>query len=481
MLPQNEVVHSLRLVCKQWRNEIDKLYDFRVELDDRKAGWERVLDLRVKHCRIVHFIRPPATGPGTRIFKYTNLIRTLIMHSAIHPANFFYVLADCAGSILELKINNIGYHLLGFEFPSKFCNFHFNRLESLDVRLCTLRNQDSTEAFPFSPFLNLGEGKGISRIFNDFVAASFPSLKNLRVEVRCFGFDQTSSAISTVLSFLSKQRQLKSFNFELILGHGLPTSEFRPLSDSDLQTINLQRLRQIANLEGLRLVSSSPIGVNLLIDFLDQQQALRYLEVDLFPAPCSVFREVVLRNVNTLVSVEITDLCIWDEEGNCTPFDVSAFAGCHGLKKLILDRNIVRRRIFDTDELIKLYNLPASLEELALNYFNIRTDEFVQFVNSEAGQHVAALMLTQCGSTGEFGVNGTVLECIVELPNIHFVEISPLNFSDPEERDKLNILLETFGYSADHAYFQYTRITAELPVRIRAFLFADEYDDDEED
>ena len=438
--------------------------------------------LRAKYCRIVHFIHPPPTGPGTTIFKHTNLIRTLVIHNAIHPANFYYILADCAASLSELKINNVGLHLLGFEFPSTFCSFHFHRLESLDIRLCTLRNQENTtEVFPFSPFINIGEGKGIARIFNDFLAASFPSLKNLRAEVRCFGFDQTSSAISTVLSFLTRQCHLKSFNFELILGHGLPTSEFRPLSESDLENIDLKRLKQLTNLDGLRLVSSSPIGVNLLVDFLDQQQTLRYLEVDLFPAPTSVFRDIVLRNANTLISVEITDLCIWDEEGNCTPFDASVFGGCCCLKKLILDRNTVRRRVFDTVELIRLSDLPASLNEIALNYFNVRTDEFVEFVNSEAGQNVAALMLTQCGSTGEFGVNGTVLECIVELPNIHFVEISPLNFSDPEERDKLNILLETFGYSADHAYFQYTRITAELPVRIRAFLFADEYDDDEED
>ncbi|CAG7718611.1 unnamed protein product [Allacma fusca] len=476
-IPQKELVHNLRLVCKQFRAEIDEMCSFHVDLDDRKHCWERVLQLRIRSCKILHFLRPPPGGPGTTILKHPYLLRTLKITEHISPSNLYYLLSDCCRSLGELRLH-IGFNLLGYEFPP-LSTFSFERLQRLEIIVSTV-GSSSSDAFPFSPFINSAQSKVVQGIFTEFLLNIFKLLSVFKIQIRCFGFGQVSNFVASVLVFLgSHSGTIEGFDFELILGHGLPSAEFQPISETELERIDFQRIRNLRELKALRVVSSSPIGVNLWIDLVTQQVNLNFLEVDLFPANCSIFRDVINRNCGSLVSVEITDLSVWDEEGNCSPFDCTIFGGCLNLKKLILDRNVTRRRMFDTAELINLFNLPSSLDEMALNYFNILSDELILFTNSESGQNIRTLYLTQCGNSGLYGVDGTVLERIIELPKIHFIEISPLNFSDPEEQDKLNIILDTFGYSENHSYFQLTKTTHEFPISLNVFSIDSESDDEE--
>lgn len=74
------------------------------------------------------------------------------------------------------------------------------------------------------------------------------------------------------------------------------------------------------------------------------------------------------------------------------------------------------------------------------------------------------ISLTQCGDSGPFGVHGSVLQKIITLPTIQFIEISPLNYSvDVTESQKLDLILTTFGYPKKHSYFQLRRVDASTP------------------
>lgn len=107
-------------------------------------------------------------------------------------------------------------------------------------------------------------------------------------------------------------------------------------------------------------------------------------------------------------------------------------------------------------ELVQLSYLPLSLSELNLNYFLINSEDLLLVFNSQ-GQSLTSISLTQCGDSGGFGVNGSVLQAIITLPTIQYIEISPLNHN-ADEVQKLNLILLTFGYPERHSYFQLKRI-----------------------
>ena len=118
---------------------------------------------------------------------------------------------------------------------------------------------------------------------------------------------------------------------------------------------------------------------------------------------------------------------------------------------------MTRRRnpVLET-ELVQLSYLPQSLSELNLNYFLINSEELLLFFNIQ-GQSLTSISLTQCGDSGMFGVNGSVLQAIITLPTIQYIEISPLNHN-ADEVQKLNLILRTFGYPERHSYFQLKRV-----------------------
>lgn len=98
--------------------------------------------------------------------------------------------------------------------------------------------------------------------------------------------------------------------------------------------------------------------------------------------------------------------------------------------------------------------------ELNLNYFLILSEDLFTYFTSSVSFNLTSLSLSQCGDSEEFGVQGSVLQKIISLPVIHFIEISPLNFRVSwEEQQKLNLILTAFGYPEKHSYFQLERVT----------------------
>ena len=447
-------------MCQDWRNEIDDLVEFIVKIDDSKPYWERILQLRIKSCEIIQFLKPPPQGLGTTCLKYPNLIRTLkILTNRISPNNFFYLLSDCSANLRQFALK-LSFPLLASQFPATFSLFNFEQLKELEINVSTIPPFLSDEAQ-----LHFHEYRRDNQevLFTQFICNPMRSLKHLKIELQVLGSSQVSKFTALVLRFMySHWKILETFDFELIQGHhGIPSSEAQDLNESDQETLDLKALDRVSNLKALRLVSSSAIGVNIWIGVMENQNNLEFFEVDILPAHNSVFRTIIAKNFKTLRILEITDLTVWNQDGEPEPFDVSILESCSSLKKLVLDRNVAStRRAYDCAELINLFQIPSTLNELALNYFNVLSEDLFLLASAEAGRNLRNLTLTQCGNSGPFGVTGTVLESIISLESITFIEISIMNFSDPDERLKLNSILMSYGYGEDHSYFQLSKLTS---------------------
>jgi hypothetical protein len=88
----------------------------------------------------------------------------------------------------------------------------------------------------------------------------------------------------------------------------------------------------------------------------------------------------------------------------------------------------------------------------------IPSEELLLLFNAPS-RSLTSLSLTQCGDSSIFGVNGSVLQAIITLPTIQYIEISPLNHNvDGTEAQKLDLILTTFGYPERHSYFQLKRV-----------------------
>jgi hypothetical protein len=475
-LNQRQAV-NLRLVCRQFRDDIDTLIDLNVDLDERSPHFQRVIQLRIKRCKILHLLEPPPLGPGTTILKHPNLLRTLhIRTDKISPENFHYILADCAEYIKEFS-SLLTTPLLTHPFPPQL-SYKFNHLLSLNLSLSSL---------PPEGGLQMGPPKKLQdNLFHQLLAHPMPHLKSFRVELRCIGFAQISRFSTLILSFISKHwKKLDNLDFDLITGHGMPSAEIRPLAESDVdELLDNSLLQKVAGLQAVRVVNSTAVGIDMWATLLSNQKKLEFLETDILPAPAALFKQIILNNSSTLVHVDIGDLTQdRDDTDEEVPFDLSVFQNCAKLKKLTLDRNtsmgLFQRRdrahLEDKAQLINLFSLPESLQELAVNYFLVLSDELLILFSSQVGKRLKSLTLAQCGGSGIFGVDGTVLEKIVSLENIQFIEISPLNYSSQDERRKLNMILTAFGYHEDHSYIQLSRVA---PSVSGGDYFQDEVDED---
>jgi len=273
----------------------------------------------------------------------------------------------------------------------------------------------------------------------------------------------------------------------------MPSSDVRPFLESNMDIITpyIHILNQsVSSLKAARVVNSTSIGIDLWAEFLSKQSKLSLLETDILPAAASLFKQIVQKNCATLVHIDIGDLTLDKNEDSeeDVPFDLIVFQNCSSLKKLTLDRNTstnlfhqIRPRAAAEDRahLTNLSCLPSTLKELAFNYFLILSDELLFLFTSDVGRSLNSLTLAQCGNSGNFGVDGSVLEIIVSLENIQFVEISPLNFdSGEEEKQKLNMILTTFGYHEGHSYIQLSRVG---PSAVEDFVLQDDYEDDDND
>jgi len=454
---------TLRLVCQQWRHEIDEFCDFSAIIDDRKQTIEtlqRISQLRLKSLSIYHLT--DATMSSFSLKQPTLLKILKVPLPSVQYSIVDTILHESGESLIELQIS---FPLIQSETSSEIPNANdtslcLRNLKKLRISFSSLPSPTSGNFF-VNPS---GDAQCHSATLLKLLAPPSPQLETFRLDLRCLGFSQMSLFTGIVLAFVADRwASLKSLNLELIQGnHGIPSVISQPLSTKDLDRINLSNLRKCINLKSFRLINSSSLGINLFSQLLAQQGNLRFVETDILPAPMSLYTEMVRKSRHTLVEIDIGDITIdLDEQG---PFDLTVFQHCTCLKKLTLDRNCLHRRVFEDEqhnfagdaraELINLFNLPPCLEELALNYFLVLSDEFIIYFSNKDDCRLRSLSLTQCGDFGEFGVDGSVLETIITLRDIEMIEISRLNFSLPEERVKLNLILNAFGYDNDHAYFQ---------------------------
>ncbi|CAL8125866.1 unnamed protein product [Orchesella dallaii] len=475
-LPQNEII-KLRYVCRDWKSEVDDFCEFSVILDERQPYLERISQLRIKKCRVFHFMDPLPINNHNAIendeeivnnmpnfLKCPSLLRSLkIQTDKISPTNFHILIKDTCQNLREfcavLPLHILTYNL----YPSELY-LRFDNLTKLRISVSTMPNEPV-----------MGPPRFQDQLFYKILEFPMKKLKMLAVEIRCLGFQQVSKFSSLILSFIAAQHQtIEHIDFDMIQGHGMPLNEIRPLYDSDLKKIDFKSLKKVCKLESIRVVNSTAIGIDIWSEILAQQKALRFMETDILPAPNALYKQIILNNQDTLVHIDIGDLTIDvdGEDEDMKHFDVSVFQNCVHLRKLTLDRNCLRRRPpgqAQSAELINLHSLPEYIEELAINYFLVLSDELL-ILFSQAGQNLKSLTLTQCGDSGEFGVDGTVLEKIISLRDISFIEISPLNFSLPEERVKLNAILTTFGYNQDHSYFQLSKVSHNFQISFDDFL-----------
>jgi len=447
-------------VCQTWRDEIDELCEFSVELDDRKPFWKRLLHLRIKSCTILSFLELPPFGVGTTCLKHPNLIRDLkILTPRITGYNLFYFLSDCSASLRRLALQ-LNFPLLGTSFQTPLNEFDFRNLTHFEIIVSTHppRNPE-TDGTEFHEFRR----QSCETLFTQLMLNPIQRLTHLKIELQLLATTEVSKYTGLVLTFIQLHWQtLVALDMELIQGnHGIPTFGVLQPSDPYLEDLDFKALDKVNKLRSLRIVSSSLIGINLWLQLLQNQRRLEFCEVDVL-AQNSQFVQTVVHNGNfeTLKFLEISDLPIWNSEGEPEPFDLTVLQPCVHLKKLVLDRNVGNRRQYDCAELLNLHLLPGSLHELALNYFNVLSIDLLEFTGSEAGQNLQNLTLTQCGKLGPYGITGTVLEAVIALQSILFIEISVMNFSDPEERLKLNSILAAHGYGEDHAYFQLSKFTS---------------------
>lgn len=465
-LPQLEML-KLRYVCQDWRCEVDEFGEFSVNLDDRQPHLERISQLRIKSCKVIHF----KDINSVFSFKYPGLLKRLkIITEKISPENFSLLMKDTCPHLKQFCAI-LPLNILSSDSYSPNLSFKFDNLVKLRLSISTM---------PEGPIM--GPPKFQDRLFHKIIqiGSSTPTMKKLKmlaIEIRCLGFQQVSRFSSAILTFIAQHHQaLQHVDFDMIQGHGMPLTELRPLSESDLEQIDFKALKNVKNLQSIRVVNSTAIGVDIWSQVLANQRSLHFLETDILPAPNQLYRQIILNNETTLVHIDIGDLTIDpdSEDEDMRRFDAAVFQNCCHLRKLTLDRNcLVRRPSPDnlvSAELINLHCLPAYLKELAINYFFLLSDELLILFSGDLGKSLQSLALTQCGDSEGFGVDGTVLEKIISMANIGFIEISPLNFSDPEERLKLNVILTTYGYNEGHSYFSLSKVSHNFQVSFDDFM-----------
>ena len=96
----------LRLVSKDYRDEVDSMFKFgKIKLDDEKMPPEAIqflLSKNIANLEVVEFLKEPATHP---IFKFPYIQRLKIeMNREIAPINFHNVIRECSR---YLKILNL--------------------------------------------------------------------------------------------------------------------------------------------------------------------------------------------------------------------------------------------------------------------------------------------------------------------------------------------------------------------------------------
>lgn len=455
---------------------MDDFCDFSVVLDERQPFLERLSQLRISKCKVLHFSESHPFFTQT-FFRFPSLLRSLkILSDKLSPENFHLLLKDTSPHLREfcavLPLPILSY----VGYPRHF-NLRFDNLVKLRLAISTMPNEPV-----------MGPPRFQDKLFHKLITGNdgednlppviMKKLKYFAIEIRCLGFQQVSRFSSLILSFIARhQKTLKHVDFDMIQGHGMPLNEIRPLLDSDLERIDMLALRKVTTLETLRVVNSTAIGVDIWSQLLAQQKTLRFFETDILPAPIQLYKQMILNCQDKLVHIDIGDITLdFDNDDNdMRQFDASVFQNCHHLKKLTLDKNCLRRRPAGEPpfaEIINLHNLPEYLEELAINYFRLLSDELlILFGSTESGirRNLKSLTLTQCGDSGEFGVDGSILEKIITLDGISFIEISPLNFTQPEERLKLNAILTTFGYNENHSYFQLSKVSHNFQIQFDDF------------
>ena len=136
MLSQ-DVILQCRFVCELWRQEIDNLYHFHLEIDDRhrRIKWERILELGIHSIEIRHFLNPPLNGVGTKMFKFPSLIQFLKMTSSIIlPENFYYLLSDCSSSLRVLTLH-LEKEIAFKKLPTSCAELNLEKLEFPEIIL----------------------------------------------------------------------------------------------------------------------------------------------------------------------------------------------------------------------------------------------------------------------------------------------------------------------------------------------------------
>lgn len=431
---------------------MDDLCEFTVTLDDRNPYLKRLSELRIKKCKVLHLMEPL---PNDEFFKCPSRLGSLkILTEKVTPENLQILLKSTCPHLKTFCAVLPARTLTFSGYPSNFPS-SFDCLRKLRLSLATIHD-DAVILGPPPEFQD--------QLFKKIVECSMKHVKALAIEIRCLGGLQCSRLSGQVLGFIANHYDsLETIDFDLIQGHGVPSNftEVRPLNQGDLEKIDVNKLKKCRDLRTVRIVNSTAVGVDLWLGLLANQRKLAFLETDILPAPNQVYKQIMLNNELTLVHVDIGDLTIDldSENEHDRRFDCSVFQNCKQLRKLTLDRNTLKRRPLDMEfsaELINLHYLPEYLEELNINYFLILTDELL-ILFSSGKENFESLAMTQCGEFGDFGVDGTALEKILSLKNINFIEISPLNFTYPEEKLKLNQILTTFGYTENHSYFQLER------------------------
>jgi hypothetical protein len=89
-------------------------------------------------------------------------------------------------------------------------------------------------------------------------------------------------------------------------------------------------------------------------------------------------------------------------------------------------------------------DLPNSIEQLEIFRFPMLTSDLVGMV-SQTLPNIRKLFLHECGKTGEFGVDESVLQGMAGLITLKFLEVIGFNDRGGEKRSQLEKAFQTIG------------------------------------
>jgi len=452
-MSQNEVL-NLRLVCQDWRKEIDDHYGgWKIQIDDKSPYLKLLLELRVTKCAIINFSKSSPLGPE-KIFKNPDLVKDIEISEdcdeyfeIISPQNLHYLLKSCFRNLKTLTLS-LTENLLNNPCSSE--NFQGYSFQNLRILIITLqKDKPDTMDTP----LSIQEDS----LLHQIITAPMPKLSTINV-ICDVQLSQSSDArvAYDVLGFITRHGKILE---QIVYQNHWYGDEESPVDFSalDFHTIDLSLLKKVNQLKTFEITLST-VKVMALKNawklLLDYQTKLEDCKVYDLPISSVFLKHILTSNFGTLNSIEIGELVAQDIvliDGNeRRVFDMSVFRNCVNLLSLNLDNNEYNvQPHIGRPMLQNLSRLPPQLKLLDLSEFSICSEDVLEFIRNHRSLYSVAFRNCWCLQDGpNCGINGTIMEELMSerCALLTEIDIDSFTTAHQDELMKLIQLLGRFDY-----------------------------------